>query len=172
MTGAHSTAENQSLPLGDWLAFGAALRADDSPEGLLGEVVETLRRIVASPCVYARLRDDESDTLHAVAFAGIDPRLAEQLQATPVGPALYQPLLRPEYRLSYSYLVPAEALPAGLPDTAAVAPAAALLTPLRGRGERLIGVIVIAWPTPPDLATVRMVEAIARQAALAVEMLG
>lgn len=165
----HPTAANQSLPLGDWLAFGDALRADDSPEGLLGEVVETLRRIVNSPCVYARLRDDESDTLHAVAFAGIDPQLAEQLQAVPVEPAQYQPLLRPEYRLSYSYLVPAEVLPAGVPDTAAIAPAAALLTPLRGRGERLIGVIVIAWPQPPDLATVRMVEAIARQAALAVE---
>ncbi|MEF3275935.1 MAG: GAF domain-containing sensor histidine kinase [Chloroflexus sp.] len=170
MTGAsHPMTDNRSLPLGDWLAFDDALRADDSPEGLLGEVVETLRRITGSPCVYARLRDDESDTLHAVAFAGAALVLAEQLQATSIEPALYQPLLQPEYCQSHSYLVPAEALPVGIPDTVAIGSALALLTPLRGRGERLIGVIVSAWSTPPDLVTVRMVEAIARQAALAVE---
>jgi signal transduction histidine kinase len=56
-----------------------------------------------------------------------------------------------------------------VPDTEAIIPASALLTPLRGRGDRLIGVIVLAWPDQPDLVTVRMVEAIARQAALAVE---
>lgn len=56
-----------------------------------------------------------------------------------------------------------------MPDTEAIIPASALLTPLRGRGDRLIGVIVLAWPDQPDLVTVRMVEAIARQAALAVE---
>ncbi|GIV89293.1 MAG: histidine kinase [Chloroflexus sp.] len=169
MSGISSDQMNRALPLGDLLAFDDALRADDTPESLLGEVVETLRRIVNSPCVYVRLRDTERDLLHAVAFAGIAPELVEQLRVTPIGPDVYQPLLRDAYRQSSSFLVPAEALPVGVPDTAAVAPSAALLTPLRGRGDRLIGVIVIAWPVPPDPATVRMVEAVARQAALAVE---
>ncbi|WP_448336721.1 GAF domain-containing protein [Chloroflexus aurantiacus] len=168
---AHMAADSthRTLPLGDLLAFGDALRADDTPESLLAEVVETLRRIVGSPAVYARLRDLDSDTLYAVAFAGVDAPLVERLRATPIGPAIYQPLLRPEYRQSSSYLIPAAVLPPDVPDTEAIIPASALLTPLRGRGDRLIGVIVLAWPDQPDPVTVRMVEAIARQAALAVE---
>jgi signal transduction histidine kinase len=164
-----TAATDRSLPLGDLLAFGDALRADDTPESLLGEVVETLRRIVGSPSVYARLHDADNETLYAVAFAGIQPSLIDQLRTTPIGPTIYHPLLRPEYRQSSSYLIPAAELPPDVPDTAAIAPYAALLTPLRGRGGRLIGVIVLAWPDQLDLTMVRMVEAIARQAALAVE---
>ncbi len=160
---------NQPLPLSDLLSFGDALRSGDTPESLLSEVVETIRRIAGSSCGYARLHANGDGVLRAVAFAGVEPTLCEQVRATPIGPAIYQPLLRAEYRLSDSYLIPAAALPPDLPDTAVIAPASALLIPLRGRGDRLIGVIVIAWSAQPDLTMVRMVEAIARQAALAVE---
>lgn len=124
-----TAATDRSLPLGDLLAFGDALRADDTPESLLGEVVETLRRIVGSPSVYARLHDADNETLYAVAFAGIQPSLIDQLRTTPIGPTIYHPLLRPEYRQSSSYLIPAAELPPDVPDTAAIAPYAALLTP-------------------------------------------
>ncbi len=161
-----------TLPLGDLLALGSQIRVHDTPQALLREVAETLRRVVASPRVYVRLRNIDTDALEAVAFAGITPALEAQLRAEAVPPGVYQALLRAEHRLSDSFLLPAgEALP--LPaDAAVVRDAAALLVPLRGRSDRLIGVIylVLAPDTPAlDLTVALVIEAIARQAAMAVE---
>lgn len=161
-----------ALPLGDLLALGAQIRAHDAPETLLREVAETLRRLVASPRVYVRLRNIDTDALEAVAFAGVAPPLEARLRAEAVPPGSYQALLRAEWRVSDSFLAPAgELLP--LPaDAAAVGEVAALLAPLRGRGERLIGVIYLALPHDKlalDPTLVLVIEAIARQAAMAVE---
>ncbi|MGB9633852.1 MAG: histidine kinase, partial [Chloroflexaceae bacterium] len=133
-----------ALPLGDLLALGNQIRTHDAPETLLREVAETLRRVVASPRVYVRLRNIDTDALEAVAFAGVAPPLEARLRAEAVPPGAYQALFRAESRVSDSFLLPAgEPLP--LPaDAAAVGEAAALLAPLRGRGERLIGVIYLA----------------------------
>ena len=161
-----------ALPLGDLLALGNQIRAHDTPETLLREVAETLRRVVASPRVYARLRNIDTDALEAVAFAGVAPAIEARLRAEAVPPGAYQALLRAEWRVSDSFLLPAGAslpLPA---DAAAVGGAAALLAPLRGRGDRLIGVIYLALPHDEaalDPTLVLVIEAIARQAAMAVE---
>jgi signal transduction histidine kinase len=163
----------RALPLGDLLALGTQIRADDTPESLLHEVAETLRTVVASPQVYVRLRNVDTDDLEAAAFAGVPDPIADRLRAEPVAPGAYQHLLRPELRVSDSYLLPADARPPGPADAAATPEAAStLLVPLRGRGERLIGVIYVALPlgtSALDPTAAQVIEAIARQAALAVE---
>ncbi len=161
-----------ALPLGDLLALGTQLRADDTPESLLAELAETLRRVVGAPHVYVRLRNIDTDALEAAAFAGVDPEAERRLRAEPVPPGAYQALLRAQQRISNSFLVPsADPLPVAA-DADAAAGLATLLVPLRGRGERLIGLVFIALtpdahPIEPTAALV--IEAIARQAAMAVE---
>lgn len=165
-------ASEATLPLGDLLALGSQIRADDTPESLLHEVAETLRRVVASPQVYVRLRNIDTDALEAAAFAGVSEVLEQRLRAEPVQPGAYQPLLRPERRVSESFLLPASADLPGPADAAASGPLATLLVPLRGRGDRLIGVIYLALPPAApaiDPTAALVIEAIARQAALAVE---
>jgi signal transduction histidine kinase len=163
-----------ALPLGDLLALGSQIRADDTPESLLHELAETLRRVVGGPHVYVRLRNIDTDALEAAAFAGVPETAAERLRAEAVAPGAYQALLRPERRVSNSFLLAAEDGAAAGPsaDSAAAAGSATLLVPLRGRGDRLIGVVFIALPAAapaigPTAALV--IEAIARQAAMAVE---
>jgi signal transduction histidine kinase len=157
------------LPLGDLLALGAQLRADLSPAMLLQDVADAIVRVLGLSRVYIRLRNPDTDVLEACAFAGIPDATIARLVAGPVAPARYQALLQPEARLSESYLVdedPDHAFPHddGMPQT--------LLVPLRGSGERLTGVIyvdVAAHATSLDVASVQILEAIARQAALALE---
>lgn len=160
------------LPLGDLLALGSQIRADDTPQILLHEVAETLQRVVACPRVYVRLRNIDTDALEAAAFAGVAPELEARLRAEAVPPGAYPALLRAECRVSNSFLLPAgTALPAPA-DTAAVQGAAVLLVPLRGRGERLIGVVYLVLADGPpaiDPTAALVIEAIARQAAMAVE---
>ena len=162
----------RQLPLGDLLALGSQIRADNTPESLLHEVAETLRRVVASTQVYVRLRDIDSDAFKAAAFAGISCEIESRLRAEPVLPSIYPTLLRPELRVSDSYLIPANGESPNAADAAATPPnAPTLLVPLRGRGDRLIGVIYIALSasTALDPTAAQVIEAIARQAALAVE---
>jgi signal transduction histidine kinase len=162
----------RQLPLGDLLALGSQIRADDTPESLLHEVAETLRRVVTSAQVYVRLRNIDSDAFEAAAFAGIPAAIETRLRAEPVLPSTYPLLLRPELRVSDSYLIPAGGDSPNAADTAAAPPdSPTLLVPLRGRGDRLIGVIYIALSASPalDPTAAQVIEAIARQAALAVE---
>ncbi len=161
-----------ALPLGDLLALGSQLRADDTPESLLHELAETLRHVVSSPHVYVRLRNIDSDELEAAAFAGVPPAIEARLRAEPVAPGVYQALLRAEHRVSNSFLLPAEEMLPASSDAEAAAGLATLCVPLRGRGERLIGLVFSAIPPggpPLDPSAALVIEAIARQAAMAVE---
>ncbi|PDW03450.1 GAF domain-containing sensor histidine kinase [Candidatus Viridilinea mediisalina] len=151
-----------ALPLGDLLALGNQLRTDDAPDQLLHEVAEALRRIVASPQVYVSLRNMDTDALEALAFAGVDADQEQQLRAEVLPPSVYQELLRPERRVGEAFLLPATE----------TGEASLLLVPLRGRAERLIGLVFISLP--PDTAALEpavlsVIAALTRQAALAVE---
>lgn len=151
-----------ALPLGDLLALGNQLRTDDAPDQLLHEVAEALRRIVASPQVYVSLRNMDTDALEALAFAGVDADQEQQLRAEVLPPSVYQELLRPERRIGEAFLLPA----------AETGDAALLLVPLRGRAERLIGLVFISLPpntTVLEPAVLSVIAALTRQAALAVE---
>ncbi len=166
----------RGLPLGDLLALGTQLRADITPEALLQEVAEAIYSVLGYPQVYIRLRHADTDELEAVAFAGVPAELVAQLRANPTAPAFYQALLQPRYRYSESYLIPASRRV----ERDLQQPGSArrqrqrdvLLVPLRGRGERLAGAIYVEPPLDGhalDLSNVQILEAIARQAALALE---
>src|SRR5262245_35255797 len=170
----------RGLPLGDLLALGTQLRADITPEALLQEVAEAIVTVLGYPQVYIRLRHADTDELVAVAFAGVPAETEAQLRATPTAPTFYQSLLQPRYRLSESFLIPAgQSVDRELQiaSGAGAKPArkrgrGVLLVPLRGRGDRLVGAIYVELPVrsgPPDLSSVQILEAIARQAALALE---
>ncbi len=152
----------RGAPLGDLLALGAHLEADLLPDVLLRDVLDAIRRTLCYPHVYIRLRNQDTDALEAVAFAGVAPETEADLRQRPIEPDAYQPLLRDDRRLSDSFLVPAE-IAWGVQT---------LLVPLRSRSERLIGAIFIepdADDPPFERENVRVVEALARQAALALE---
>ncbi len=168
-----------SLPLGDLLALGPQLHADISLEELLWEVAETLHRFVPSPQVYVRLRNPDTDVLEAVAFVGVPEPLQAHLRATPVAPSFYQSLLQPAFRISESFLIPANQHVACEPQLSGTPGSTeteqthdVLLIPLRSRSERLMGVIylVVSESAPTfTLTNIQVLEAFVRQAALALE---
>jgi signal transduction histidine kinase len=158
-----------NLPLGDLLALGAQLRADISPEALLQDVADAIRRSLGYQRVYVRLRNADTDELEACVFSSIPADEQAGLRATPLAPAAYQALLQPQYRISESFVVQnAEA--EGLRQHRGAGNT--LLVPLRGRGDRLIGAIHVEPVTSLggiELQNVQVLEAIARQAGLALE---
>jgi signal transduction histidine kinase len=106
--------------------------------------------------------------------------MAAQLRASPTAPAFYQALFQPHYRLSESYLIPAgQSVERELHNGHGAAGKrkrkrdyGVLLVPLRGRGDRLAGAIYVEPPDTADaleLPNIQILEAIARQAALALE---
>jgi signal transduction histidine kinase len=169
----------RSLPLGDLLALGTQLRADVTPEALLQEVADAIYSVLGYPQVYIRLRDADTDELDACAFAGVPAEMAAQLRANPTAPAFYQALFQPKYRLSESYLIPAGQSVErelhggnGVTKRRRKRDRGVLLVPLRGRGERLAGAIYVEPPDTADaleLPNIQILEAIARQSALALE---
>jgi signal transduction histidine kinase len=171
----------RSLPLGDLLSIGTQFTGDLSPENLLREIVEVIHQTLGFPQVYVRLRDADTDVLLAHAFAGVSPELEARLRERPTAPALYQALLHPQYRLSESFLIPPscneefDAEP-GIAEQRALAKhgrstPGLLLVPLRGRSDRLLGVIYVAAANEQSFSqpNIQILEAIARQAALGVE---
>jgi signal transduction histidine kinase len=166
------------LPLGDLLALGTQIRSDITPEALFREVAETVHRVMRSPWVYVRLRNPDTDVLEAVAYAGINADLQAKLRVTTVSPSFYQTLFQPRFRISDSFLIPIEQSVSYEPEEltqalrASIPSADTLLVLLRGRGDRLLGVIYVSAPTDPqafELPNIQVLEAIARQSALALE---
>jgi signal transduction histidine kinase len=171
----------RGLPLGDLLALGTQMRDDVTPDALLQEVADAIHRVLGYPQVYIRLRHADTDELESCAFAGVPEEKAAQLRAHPTAPTFYQSLLQPRYRLSESYLIPAgRSVEREMHGAAAQTPArrartgerGVLLVPMRGLNDRLIGVIYVEPSDDPAvlaLPNVQILEAIARQAALALE---
>jgi signal transduction histidine kinase len=167
----------RSLPLGDLLALGAQLSADTTPEALLQEVADAIHTVLGYTQVCIRLRNADTDELDASAFAGLIDKDVARLRAQPLAPAFYQALLQTRYRVSESYLVPdAAANGCALSDPAVASESTGqdiLLVPLRGRGDRLTGLICVLAPRDDAeafaLPNVQLLEVITRQAALALE---
>lgn len=154
----------RNLPLGDLLALGTQLRPDIAPETLLQDVADAIRRSLGYERVFVRLRNTDTDALEASVFAGIGEEEQAALRAHPLAPAEYQAQLQPQFRVSESFVAPAEA-PGGCPG-------GSLLVPLRGRGDRLTGAIYVGPlddPAALEIQSIKVLEAIARQAGLALE---
>jgi signal transduction histidine kinase len=173
---------SRTMPLGELLSLGAQLNADVTPATLFREVTEAIDRVLRFRRVYVRLRNVETDELEAVAFAGLSNEAQDALKASPTAPAVYQALLQEHFRQGDLYYIPHAAgvtVEPALPQLGEAAPTGerwhpddVLLAPLRGRGDRLLGIIYLAAPHErqvPSDTTLQMVAAIARQAALALE---
>jgi signal transduction histidine kinase len=158
----------RNLPLGDLLALGTQLRADFTPDMLLQDVADAIVRVLGFPMVYVRLRNPDTDIFEACAFAGLTQAEMQRLRATPVPPARYQHVLQASDQVSESYLVSDDDHILHGDQHAATQ---LLLVPLRSHGDRLIGAIYIGPrnTTELDPASVQILEAIARQAGLALE---
>lgn len=179
----------RNLPLGDLLALGSQLSTDTTTEELLQELADVIHTVLAYPQVCIRLRNADTDELEAYAFAGLSEQVIQELRERPTAPAFYQALLQPHYQLSdKTYLIPdshgiawtfrnVEEAPPILAETEALVNGqqigkGILLAPLRGRGDRLTGVIYIALPEDPqgwNPQRVQLLEVITRQAALTLE---
>jgi signal transduction histidine kinase len=160
---------DRNLPLGDLLALGTQLRTDMTPEVLLQDVAEAIVRVLGFTRVYIRLRNSDTDALEACAFAGIGEEEIARIKASAVQPARYQALLQTSERLSESYLILDDDLPRA--GSKRRRKAQILLVPLRSHGDRLIGAIYVdpSGIKDRDHSSVRVLEAIARQSALALE---
>jgi len=171
----------RGLPLGDLLALGTQMRDDVTPVALLQEVADAIHTVLGFPQVYIRLRNADTDELESCAFAGVPDEMVAQVRAHPTAPSFYQSLLQARYRLSESYLIPAgRSVEREIQGSSSQAPArrgrkrdhGVLLGPLGGSGDRLIGGIYVEPPDDPEALAppnVQILEAIARQAALALE---
>lgn len=153
------------VPLGELLALGTNFAGDISPAALLQDAADVIGRVTGMTPVFIRLRNADTDELEACAFSGLSDANIAHLRANPTPPAIYQALLRSDQRISMSFLAP----PDQLLNPECPTHARMLIVPLAGRSGRLIGAIYVNKIEPFDLPTVQVLEAIARQAALAVE---
>lgn len=164
----------RNLPLGELLSLGAQLGADVTPDALMQEVADAIHAVLGHPHVYVRLRNADTDVLEACAFAGLTAAQIARLRAHPTPPSFYQHVLHPRYLFSESYFIPARQ-PVEAFDfdvLAADQVHGALLVPLRGRGDRLLGAIYVVLLDDPralPATSIQQLEVVARQAALALE---
>lgn len=151
-------------------------------EEILSVVVEGIRTSLGFESVIMSLVDDSGQHLEHKAFSGLGPQEVARLQQTVVGLEEYLPLMRPEYRISNSYYLPA-ADKTGLADLekASFRKAAAdnawhpgdrMIIPLYAKDKSLLAIIQIDRPANgliPDKKKVRSLEAFGNTAVLAIE---
>ena len=162
----------RNLPLGDLLALGAQLCTEITPEALMQETADAIHDVLGYPHVYVRLRNADTDALEACAFAGLSSEHVAYLQAHPAPPGAYQHMLHPRYRISESYFVSADQMARFVEQPPIADTNGTLMILLRGRSDRVIGVIYVVMQADPrtqPLMRVQQIEVIARQAALSLE---
>lgn len=151
-------------------------------EEILSVVVEGIRTSLGFESVIMSLVDESGQHLVHKAFSGFGPQEVEKLQHTLVGLEEYLPLMRPEYRISNSYYLPA-AEKSSLADLDQAAPKRAatdniwhpgdrMLIPLYAKDKSLLAIIQIDKPANglvPDKKKVRSLEAFGNTAVLAIE---
>jgi signal transduction histidine kinase len=175
------------LPPGEMLGLGARIHPGAAPEALLQEVAEAIHHTTSCPHIVIRRQQPASRLLHAVAFVGVGAAHAAHLRRQPVTLADGRALLQERFRMSHSFLVPAETLAemghadempadsdseAATEDSPGMRAASMLLVPVSGRDTHLLALIYIAVPMHLRtliLPHIQVFEAIAHQAGLALE---
>lgn len=178
--------DRRARHLAEVLKLGNALRANMELDQVLQLVVEAIRDTLGFRIVLLSLADEEDPTVvRRAAAVGLDPAVLKRMQAEHPPLAMYEAVMRPEWRVSHSYLIgPEEALqwePHGdqgvyIPDLGPRQPGewnerCALFVPLRGR-DRLLGILSVDDPADrqvPSRDTIEMLEIFANQAATAIE---
>ena len=180
--------DRRARHLAEILSLSNALRANMELDQVLQFVVAAARDTLGFRVALLSLVDEEDPGhMRRVAGVGFDPASFQRLQAARPPLSFYQGLMRPEFRVSHSYLIgpdhpevweQIQKFPGGfLLDLGPRQPGewnerCGLFIPLRGSGDVLLGVLSVDDPVDrqvPSLDTIEILEIFANQAAVAIE---
>lgn len=178
--------EERTAQLSRLLMVSAGFTANRPLDAMLDSVASAFVETLGFSNAHVRVRNDDGTALIGVGFCGYAPPESAALRAaTPL--AFYERLLDERFHLGGLYYIPHDSdrravfdddwsviRHAPRPDWRAGQwhPEDALVIPLRGRDESLLGVIYADEPTDgrvPDLEKAAVLELFGRQAALAIE---
>lgn len=181
--------DHRARQLTDILNLSNALQADMELDQVLQFVVEAVRDTLGFRIALLSLMgQEEAGRARRIVAVGLDPETFCHLQAHRPSLAFYQQLMRPQFRISRSYLIGPEdtaiwdEIKTGsgggyVPELGPRQPGewnegCGLFIPLRGAEERLLGVLSVDDPVDrqiPDRNTIEILEIFANQAAIAIE---
>ncbi len=172
--------------LANLFEIGQAFRSDRPLDEVLDDVVHAVQETAGYSAVLLSLLDGDSRMLERVAAAGLPVAKFEEMKKVRTPWETISRVMHDVFRISHSYYIPAEhnvvtqELDTWPPFKADIGPRTSgrwheqdlLLTPLRGSGDRILGIMSVDEPFDgriPDRAVVETLELFANQAAIAVE---
>jgi signal transduction histidine kinase len=182
------TLDRRAQHLAEILNLSNALRANMELDQVLHFVVEAARNTLGFRIALLSLIDEKDpDRVRRVAAGGLEPEVFRRLQTRTPTLGFYQQVMKPELRISHSYLICPEKT--GIwdeieRDGAGYVPdlgprnanewneQCALFTPLRGADDQLLGILSVDDPVDrqiPNRNTIEILEIFANQAAVAIE---
>ncbi len=178
--------DRRARHLAEILGLSIAIRANMELDQVLHLVVETIRDTLGfQVAVISVVEGEKKRFLRRAAAVGVDPDTLKDLKAERVPLSLYEEMMRAEYRLGHSYMLRAEdattldrssAAPHGLVLDLHPRPQwndpCALLIPLRGTNDQLVGMLSVARPADgqiPDSDVIDILEILANQSAVVIE---
>ncbi|MGH2594187.1 MAG: GAF domain-containing protein, partial [Anaerolineae bacterium] len=172
--------------LANLFEIGQAFRSDRPLIEVLDDVVHAVQETVGFNVALLSLLAGDPPVMERVAGAGLPVAVLAELKQVRQPWEAVSALMRDVFRISQSYYIPMEhslvtsQLDTWPPLKTEVAPRASghwheqdvLFTPLRGSGDRILGMLSVDEPFDgrvPDRATIETLELFAFQAAIAVE---
>lgn len=172
--------------LANLFEIGQAFRSDRPLIEVLDDVVHAVQETAGFNIALLSLLVGEPPMLERVAGAGLPVSVFEELKQVRQPWDAVKNVMRDAFRISQSYYIPAEhhqvtrdldTWPPYQPDLTPRAsgrwhPEDVLFTPLRGSGDRILGILSVDEPFDgrvPDRAMIETLELFANQAAIAVE---
>ncbi|MBI4726990.1 GAF domain-containing protein [candidate division TA06 bacterium] len=148
-------------------------------EEILSVIVEGIRTSLGFDRVLISSAEPDGLNLIHQAAAGISPEEFQEMQQNKLPLSQITPLMRPDYRISASFLVPvpeqdqAKGRPGNQPDDSGLwQEGSRILAPLYSKSRQLLALIQIEKPSDgrvPDKKKIRSLEAFANTAALAIQ---
>ncbi|HZY44133.1 MAG TPA: GAF domain-containing protein [Anaerolineae bacterium] len=167
--------------------IGQAFRTDQPLEKIFDDVVHAIQETVGFNIVVLSVLTGEPPRLKREAAAGIPMATFEKMRQVEQPWKNIEAIMQDEFLISQSYYVPLEKREAADTLDVYMAPGGdlslvrvpgmwhpedLLITPLRGSGDRILGLLSVDEPASgrlPDRATIEALELFANQAAIAVE---
>ncbi|HLF24715.1 MAG TPA: GAF domain-containing protein [Anaerolineae bacterium] len=172
--------------LANLFEIGQAFRSDRPLIEVLDDVVHAVQETAGFNVVLLSLLSGDPPALERVAAAGLPVAVLEDIKQVRQPWETISEVMRDVFRISQSYYIPMEhmvvtsRLDTWPPYSTEFQPRASghwheqdlLFTPLRGSGDRVLGILSVDEPFDgriPDRATIETLELFANQAAIAVE---
>jgi PAS domain S-box-containing protein len=172
--------------LANLFEIGQAFRSDRPLSEVLDDVVHAVQETAGFNVVMLSVVGGDPPVLERVAAAGLPVAVFEEMKKTRMSWETVSAVMLEAFRVSQSYFIPMEhtvvtsQLDTWPPFRTDASPRVSgrwheqdlLLTPLRGSGDRVLGVMSVDEPFEgriPDRATIETLELFANQAAIAIE---